>query len=591
MRNFKRFLSLLTALVMVAAFLAMPAYATDPDPLAVEELGTDNGLDAADGLTALTIVSAAIQGTVAGGADAATVKSAVENFIFLDMLAEDFVMLEKNPADDSDINYKTLGFESVAAWKVGSGNWSEKTLDAKALKGLFNKGGALSITNSYDKKNKRPTAGVAEVKILANAVITKAAYDKLEVDGKEGKFDAAKNADGDAAGTDPVTHYKAKADVITTEAVPAAIILTFAKLEERPKPTKLSVAYDIIPDDTGATLGKWVLVTKDKPTTPVFDNLIITIADDGKKLSGDEVWYEFPEYLAAERADYISDNKAGGIKVKAFDYEAKKPTKTTYFVRQGAYAKDNKFYPAAKVIKVSATSAGKAPSVKPDYKTSVIPLKAGQALYIDSTANDADDPAWVKYGKEAVTARGIVAAVKDKTKLPSFAPMLGVSSKYVKVFTMATAKKPASVMAYIQLANAPAAPATADDVELTVDEKGKVSVADKKKWEFNLTPSKAGSKWGGFPKVTAAANGVGVRAKNTAKQEKTDIVTVADLASCAVKTALEAASITVAYVSLPKEETAAAGTVKTFNVTWGDLPGQEDVTGTKKKGITGFTFS
>jgi len=221
----------------------------------------------------------------------------------------------------------------------------------------------------------------------------------------------------------------------------------------------------------------------------------------------------------AGKTNWADFDPAEGKEVQRVGSNGKVGGKWSYEVRAVArYIKDGDtikgYVPAPlKATKITVAAMGKAPSLKPNYKTETILPKAGQALSLNEGAT------YTVYGKAAAEAAGNRAAVVavDKANAPKL-PAGGV----VKVFTVATAKKPASATLIIEVADRAAQPTATAGLSAAV-KSGKINVP-------KTIEVKGDTKYGNKVTSTPAAGATEfftIRVKSTAKADKAKVSTVA----------------------------------------------------------------
>ncbi|MCL2030356.1 MAG: hypothetical protein FWG93_02305, partial [Oscillospiraceae bacterium] len=379
-------------------------------------------------------------------------------------------------------NFSIAGFAINGKWKAGSPT-------DKDIAKLFNSGGTLAVTNKMSDKPKdgphKGTAGKAEV--LESGTVGEPGY---------------------------------VAPVAAVAGSVSGYVITYAKIEKRPKALKLNINYALAADYTGETNGAWTLTEKGKATAYEKLSLVqISAPADGKKLAATDTFSLFTAFAGTGTTPQDAYNsELGGIGVK--NMVDGKAVKTTYFIQEVANKDGEKYTPATKASKVTASSIIKAPNAKPNYKTGDIKPKAGWAV-------STKDPLITYYAKSpnADATKGLVTeAVPAKDKLPKLADIsqsiTGVETTPfdgITVFAYAIEKKPMSAKLYIKVATPAAAPTSG----VSVNEKGKVTL-DKTLEARPETPADA--KWGKAPALAAPANAREdifiVRLKGTAKPVK-----------------------------------------------------------------------
>ncbi|MDR1735940.1 MAG: hypothetical protein LBR85_03615 [Oscillospiraceae bacterium] len=518
----RKFLAALLAIVMIAGFVTVPAFAAvvvDPEGVTETPDGTASNFnprpdweDNIDyNLTAITnptATSAAVTGAK-GAVPAGTITATI------DLVAETLtVTIEGN----DQLSIAAYSLDGGTKWKTGSIGSAEGADISK----LLNKEMTLVLTTSYDKKAKGPSVGVAKADAVLNA------------DGTE-KTPAVENVD-------------------------AALVVTLPKINARPKMDKYVVNYAIAADATGVTAGGWVLAAKEA-TVATKKGLQVAVAGSDKKTPAvtilddkgtpnnaedDETatWGQFPD------PDVVSGTEVSGINVKPLP-EGGKPEKTIYLARIAPVGDGAVYTPGSKAAKYNVTSEIKAPKLKADYKKELIKTKVGISwfeadvvTYTGGTEATTDD--------ETFFTVGTVSTFTDKEKaktgisLAATATTDALYGETLGFYTAATAKKAASA---IQVYNV--APRGVLVSEALSPSKGKLKI-DTKKYEVY---DKVKQKWGGMPKVTAGGE-LQIRMKATAKGGKED------------------------------ESTWAAGETRTLRYVWGVYQPNEKDPSKDKKGIT-----
>jgi hypothetical protein len=351
----------------------------------------------------------------------------------------------------------TAAFE-IAGYSIG-GKWKAGAPDDAVIKKFFDKGGVLAVT------------------------------DKMAAKAKDGASKGTKGVVGvPAAGTTPAV------EEVLGEA--PGYVITFTKVEARPKALKLDVNYIKYAKDDGSSYGNWTISEKKKTDEYDVAKVQYLKPADNKKPADGEVYGSFPVGAGIPILDKGYGDKVGG--------------KSVYYIQQIAYASTDatpKYVPATKASKVSVAAAQKAPKLKPDYKKDNIKVKAGVAIDLD------DGDGFTLYAKSADTVRGVLA-VPAKGKEPV------LTAGPITVFTFASAKKPASLKQTINIAPAAATPAATAAVSF---DNGKIIFAEG--IEAAATDPAAATfngKWGKV-KVTVKTSGtteVWVRVKSTAKVVK-----------------------------------------------------------------------
>ena len=156
-----------------------------------------------------------------------------------------------------------------------------------------------------------------------------------------------------------------------------ATIVTFAKINERPKLPKLTVNYVIGADKTGETAGQFVLTEKDG-TRAVKKDIEIALADASDKnrtpdIMGFGVFYE-------GETNGISVSYIGTVNGK------EKVTKTMYFIRTAPKNNGASYTPASRAKRFSVKSEQKMPNYKINAKKGTIKLKANTFINLNGKA-------------------------------------------------------------------------------------------------------------------------------------------------------------------------------------------------------------
>ena len=204
-----------------------------------------------------------------------------------------------------------------------------------------------------------------------------------------------------------------------------ADIITFAKINKRPKIDKLVVNYLIGADVSGVTTGEWVLSAKGG-TASVKATIEVGVAN-GKTVD-DKGWGRFAG----------ADGTANGISIMPLT--GAKPAKTVYFIRTApkpAETAGGEFTAASKSKKINVLGEQKAPNYK--VSKGEIKYKANTIIHCVKCPTG-EKPA------ELMTAKG-------EWKEPG---------EEILFWMAATAKKPASAKQNLTL-DAPAAPADEAD--------------------------------------------------------------------------------------------------------------------------------
>jgi hypothetical protein len=415
---------------------------------------------------------------------------------------------------------------TIAGYDLGKG-WKAGAPTDKMILGLINKGGTLKLTDKMSPKAKDgPEKGTAAVVGVAASGATDeipgTPGEECDCEDDEGDpCDACDEGDhdncteGGCAFVEEIPTVPASTGSAAVEEVAGVVpgyVITFAKIEARKKDVKLSVNYTFFEDRNFESNGAWTLAAKNATAFKLSDVADLQIAKpaDGKKMGAEDVYVD--EITASMTSLKDIGDLLEGIGV--LDSVEGKAVKTTYFIRTAPNNNSGKFNPATRGYKVSAVSAGKAPNAKPNYKASIIKPKGGQAISLTESGNT-----WTLYGKAANAGRTIVA-LPAKGADPELPASTLSSQGWVRVVTYATAKKPASEILYIKIATQAAA--------LTGD--GGMAIDAKAKWSFpkelqaTANPVTATSKWGKAPKLTVpAANKTDtftVRTRGTAKAAK-----------------------------------------------------------------------
>ncbi|MCL2099413.1 MAG: Ig-like domain-containing protein [Oscillospiraceae bacterium] len=148
-------------------------------------------------------------------------------------------------------------------------------------------------------------------------------------------------------------------DKATKQPGEGAVIVTFPKINKRPKIDKLVVNYAIGADASGATAGAWVLTVKDGSSS-VKNDIEVGLAS-GKVLDD----YGYGRFTGA-------NGSKNGIAVQPLT--GAKPAKTVYFIRNAAKQSGSVYTPASKARKINVLGEQK----QPQYKVSkgIIKYKA-----------------------------------------------------------------------------------------------------------------------------------------------------------------------------------------------------------------------
>ncbi|MCL2098997.1 MAG: leucine-rich repeat domain-containing protein [Oscillospiraceae bacterium] len=148
-------------------------------------------------------------------------------------------------------------------------------------------------------------------------------------------------------------------DKSTKQPGEGAVIVTFPKINKRPKIDKLVVNYAIGADASGATTGAWVLTVKDGSSS-VKNDIEVGLAS-GKTINND---------------GYGRFTGANGTKngITILPLTGAKPAKTVYFIRNAPKQSGSVYTPASKARKINVLGEQK----KPQYKINkgVIKYKA-----------------------------------------------------------------------------------------------------------------------------------------------------------------------------------------------------------------------
>lgn len=273
-----------------------------------------------------------------------------------------------------------------------------------------------------------------------------------------------------------------------------AKLYVFTTTNKRPAAPKFGVDYLTFADNTGKTAGQFVLTDKSGEALSQNDiqKYAIAVSADGKKADA-KGFGKWP------LADGVYIPTGNGAKQETAVYLVKTaPTEDT---------------PASKESKVKVKGLSKAPNIKVDYKNEVIKLKKGMVIFFGEEIPARGETETLSenaktYSDFAGRIFGADSAEAPKSGL-AIGPYITNTRNKIIVWTMATAKKPASKPQVIELAAR--APVGADGVTVS---NGKLTL-DKKYEVYN----EAKDKWGSCPKITESCE-LTIRLKATAKGGK-----------------------------------------------------------------------
>ncbi|MCL2080934.1 MAG: InlB B-repeat-containing protein, partial [Oscillospiraceae bacterium] len=161
-----------------------------------------------------------------------------------------------------------------------------------------------------------------------------------------------------------------------------ATIITFPKINKRPKMDKLVVNYVIGADATGATTGEWVLTEKNGTTSLKAD--IEVGAANGKVVDANGYGKFFG-----------SDGSTNGIGI--IPLTGAKPAKTPYFIRSAPKPADDNgaFTAASKAKRINVLGEQKAPNYKVNkgvikYKANTVIQQGGGAAAVQTAKGEWD---------------------------------------------------------------------------------------------------------------------------------------------------------------------------------------------------------
>ena len=241
--------AIMLALLMSISLLTIPAFADDPedpgDP--AEDISVD--FKVACGTTDVT-------GALGSDLEGLKLSLTLEKLVGLDAVKAKF---------------------DVVAYGI-DGKWKAGTPSDKIIAGLFNKGGKLELTDNFDSKAKSPAKATKEKK-----EITLTEGGENDDDAIIGTTD--KDKDGNLPPDTDGKKWKAGDKYVIEVDVPAANVITFAKVEKRPKAEKLVVNYAIGAAPSGKDdLSTWIL-TKKAATTVTneeLENIQICVLPNGQ---------------------------------------------------------------------------------------------------------------------------------------------------------------------------------------------------------------------------------------------------------------------------------------------------------------------
>jgi hypothetical protein len=285
-----------------------------------------------------------------------------------------------------------------------------------------------------------------------------------------------------------------------TAAVEGSVVVIFGEVEKR---ERFRAVINYFPQWLNETPGvrtepnTWVLINKDDRSTP---------GDITKNITGLEFRMETDK---TKVADLTNVSSWAAFPTAGLPYsnwlKNERPTRATYFVRIPAVGPATvsataKWQPASTVARLGIAPPGRAPNVRPNYKTEVVRVRAGMSI---SLANGAEGTYTWYPTKDDLPERGNVEITNNITNATN-----------IKVFAQATARRPATAITTIVLAereNAPVAGNFAQNKARAVAASGVSGLqirADNNattKWGRNATPTAAPATSSFFARLAGAA--------------------------------------------------------------------------------------